>query len=113
MNAIRGPAWKSAEPSICRRYHSGWDSLSNSSLGEFLSTVGKVPAEDHHVRPVVTDEVGHRVGAEGVLPVRSRQRRKDDVVLADLLADLPADDLQVLVTSAIDFWTGRKRGNTL
>ena len=63
---------------------------------ELLGAVGEVPAEDHHVGPVVADQVGYRVGAEGVLPGPSGQGREDEVVLAHLLAHLLADDPQVL-----------------
>ena len=58
---------------------------------ELLGAIGEVSAEDHHVRPVVADQVGDRVGRQGVLPVAARQGRKDDVVLADLLAHLLTD----------------------
>jgi hypothetical protein len=64
--------------------------------GELLGAVREVPAEDHHVRPVVPDQVGNGVGEERVLPGRPREGREHQVVLADLLTDLPADDLQVL-----------------
>ena len=43
MNAISGPAWKLAEPSICRRYHSAWVSFSNSSRVNFSAPSGKCP----------------------------------------------------------------------
>ena len=43
MNAIKGPAWKFADPSICRRYHLASVSFSNSSGVNFSAQSGKWP----------------------------------------------------------------------
>ena len=43
MKAIMGPALKFADPSICRKYHSGCVSASYSSRVNFSAPSGKCP----------------------------------------------------------------------
>ena len=69
MNAISGTGMEVGRAEHLAQVPLGMGFRLELLLGELLGAVGEVPAEDHHVGPVVADQVRHRVGAEGALPV--------------------------------------------
>ena len=53
-------------------------------LVELLCSVSEVTADNHDVRPRTAQPVGHHVGRECSPPPPATQRRKEDIVFADL-----------------------------
>jgi hypothetical protein len=51
---------------------------------EFICAIREMPAEDHHVRPQIPQQVGRHVRGQRPAPARPAQRRKEHVVLDGL-----------------------------